>query len=71
MAVYQFDVSFPEKLLKIVATVLLRRDFYPEIHQIPFGGRALHGQAGEGRGGRGRGKIPIFAPPTEKSFPRL
>ena len=40
----QFDVSFPGKLLKIVAT--RGEIFNPEIHQIPFGGRAPPGPAG-------------------------
>jgi len=42
---HQFDVSFPGKLPKIVAT-RGDRDFQPEIHQIPFGGRAPPGPAG-------------------------
>ena len=40
----QFDVSFPEKLLKIVA--ILGYIFLLKIHQIAFGGRAPPGPAG-------------------------
>ena len=39
----QFDVSFPDKLLKIVAS---RGYIFPAILQIAFGGRAPPGSSG-------------------------
>ena len=60
----QFDDSFPEKLLKIVATCYQRRDFQPEIHQIPFGGQAPPGPA---RGAKALPRpIPVTREPTSK-----
>ena len=40
----QFDVSFPEKLMKFVAT--RGKIFSLKFTKIPFGGRALPGPAG-------------------------